>query len=226
MMTNKKSRVLLFCTSYIEDMDSWRNRYARWLSHHRQLAGDECVMCFIDDGSPYVPNKQTLPVYTSLDGLSPAVKGPFMFRFEERLGRSGLLSYPGWWRSFLASASIARALSCDKIIHVESDAYLFSRKMFRGLLGLEYGWWAAWCESQAFPESALQVICSDQFGALRLLSQRDPTTFCNMTAERFLPFTGILKQFTGDRYSEFRSTIPKNADFAVQILPDQKIWIR
>lgn len=225
-MTKKRSRTLLFCTSYIEDMDSWRNRYARWLAHHRQLVGEDCVICLIDDGSPCIPNRLPIPVHSRLDGLSSAAKSPFMFRFEERLGRSGLLSYPGWWRSFLASVSIAQALSCDRIIHVESDAYLFSKKMYRSLLGLEHGWWAAWCESQAFPESALQVICADRFGAMRLLSQRDPTTFANMTAERFLPFTGILKQFTGDRYSEFRQTVPKNADFAVQILPEQKVWIR
>ena len=223
---SSKQKTLLFCTSYVADAEAWRARYQRWINHHRKLVGEDCLICLIDDGSPYLPPERTVQIVCSTDELSANTKKPFMFRFEERLGRGGILSYPGWWRSFLSSVLIAKATGCNKIIHVESDAYVLTRKMLKHLYSLDAGWWAAWCDSQGFPESALQVICADQFGAMQLMQQVDPRTYENRTAERALPFTGILRQFEGDRYSEFRRTVPKGADFAVQILPEQKIWIK
>jgi hypothetical protein len=96
------------------------------------------------------------------------------------------------------------------------------------------------------PETAIQVICEDQFEKMEWMRQRAQHELDGRMAEKILPFTQVDRHFKGDRYGEFRahrgifrssrfngwpifkheffwSKIPKDADFAAQVLPQQVV---
>lgn len=95
-----------------------------------------------------------------------------MVRFDNNLARQSVSAYPGWWRSFLHSVPLARQLGADKIMHIESDAYILSPRLADFLNGIESGWHVMWSERDKFPETAIQVICSDQFEVFEQFKSR------------------------------------------------------
>jgi hypothetical protein len=63
-----------------------------------------------------------------------------MFTFPEQLGRSSMFCYPGWWRSFTYAVKIAQLYGFDKIIHIESDAYVCSQRLSDYIHSINCGW--------------------------------------------------------------------------------------
>lgn len=240
-------RSVFFCTSYIANADAWSSRYKRWLEFHQKLNFGNTHFVLIDDASPFLPPENEAIVINPGDALPQDM--PAVIRFPNRLGRSSLLSYPRWWRSFLHSVDLARSIGANKIIHVESDAFIISQRMRDYINNLESGWTTFWAASYNFPETAIQVICEDQFDALASFKERAPSELEGKFAEELLPFTYINQDMIGDRYSEFRvpilrtgllrsrkfnrlkffqsdqfrERIPAQADFATQVTPDQRI---
>ena len=240
-------RSVFFCTSYIADADAWNTRYKRWLDFHRKIDFGDTHFVLIDDASPFCPSDNEILVMKPGEAF-PEHK-PAIIRFPNRLGRSSLLSYPGWWRSFLYSVDLARSIGAQKIIHVESDAFIISPRMRSYINGLSDGWTTFWATSYNFPETAIQVICEDQFNALAAFKNKAPEELEGKFAEELLPFTRVNRDLIGDRYSEFRipllrtgflrsrkfnrlklfqsdlfkERIPQSADFATQVTSDQRI---
>lgn len=240
-------RSVFFCTSYIANTDAWNGRYKRCLDFHRKINfGDACFI-MIDDASPFCPPRHEAIVARPGEALPNNF--PAIIRFDNRLGRSSLLSYPGWWRSFLHSVDLARSIGAKKIIHVESDAFIISQRMRDYINNLESGWTTFWAASYNFPETAIQVICEDQFDALASFKDKPTAELEGKFAEELLPFTCVNREMVGDRYSEFRipllrtgllrsrkfnrlaffqgdrfrERIPPTADFATQVTQDQQI---
>jgi hypothetical protein len=220
----------LFCTSYFDQSSQdGALRYRRWLeyySQHRRWFGADRI-ALIDDGSPRA--RIDLPVaIVSADQLLPGrfPRKPALFRFEQHLGRSDVFRFPGWWRSFTFSVSIARRYGFDKLIHIESDAFVLSARMAGHMRSLDRGWTAFWCPRYNRPESAIQVICRDSFDELVSWHERGVEFWSsNVCAERTLPFTHVCADYIGDRYGEYRRDIPAGADFSAQtgaemIIPD------
>lgn len=240
-------RSIFFCTSYIADADAWNSRYKRWLAFHQKINFGDTHFVLIDDASPFCPPENEAIVIEP--GAALPQDMPAIIRFSNRLGRSSLLSYPGWWRSFLHSVDLARSLGAQKIIHVESDAFIISQKMREYINSLSSGWTTFWAASYNFPETAIQVICEDQFEALASFKEKHPSELEGKFAEELLPFTHVNRAMVGDRYSEFRvpllrtgllrsrkfnrlkffqgdqfrERIPFSADFATQVTIDQSI---
>ncbi|WP_417069411.1 hypothetical protein [Niveibacterium terrae] len=240
---------IVFCTSFFRNEKDWNARYQRWLDHYRQIPFADSRLLMIDDGSFYTPAAEKIRSI----GCDQTIDGsdPLLVRFANRLGRSALMSYPGWWRSFLHSVHIARELGAKKIIHIESDAFLLSPRLIDDIEQQQSGWSVLWSPHYDMPETALQIICEDQFDKMDALRKRDLSEFNGLLAEDILPFTKICRQYIGDRYSEmripildhgilrsgkinkmkffrsdrFRARIPANADFATQVTPDQAIWL-
>jgi hypothetical protein len=210
---------LLFCTSYVDAPYTWTRRYGRWVDYYEKLPLTRTATFLIDDASPYLPEDPRLAVS---DDLPASLDGsPFhVHRFANRLGRGSAeeqWQHWGWWRSFLFSVKIARRYGYRKIIHVEADAYLLSRSIVDYVNGLDAGWTAFWCPRHGMPEAAIQVIGEDQFPAMEQLMEADVRTLAKGMAEHRLPFTHVNKSFVGNRYGEYRHTIPGYADFACQI---------
>ena len=210
-------RTLLFCTSYCPDAAAWRARERRWLDHHLALPLRRDATFVIDDASPYVPDDPDVATMSSLPVRLPDGPRAFVYRFATHEGRRGLYGHRGWWRSFLFSLEIARALGFARIVHIESDAFLLTRRIVDRFNELDDGWTAFWFPAYGVPEPALQVIAEDQFDAMAAFATRTLDDLTQDLAENMLPFTRIERNFSGNRYGEMRGRIPGYADYACQV---------
>lgn len=240
---------LVFCTSFIKDDHAWKGRYQRWLDFYKNIPIDADKRIMIDDGSPYLPSSDVIQSITSNDNPSQYDNENLLIRFDENLGRQGLLAYPGWWRSFLHSIVIAEQLNADKIIHIESDAYILSQRLVDFINDIKSGWHVLWTQRYGFPETGIQIICHDQFENFEKFKEDFSKNDFSDFAENLLPFTSVNRNFKGDRYSElkrnrsifrsrkfdwfplfqldfFRQPIPCDADFATQCIDRQPIQFR
>lgn len=140
---------IVFCTSYFQDQTAWEKRYRRWLDYHAKIFPNEALI-MIDDGSPYQPQDRDISVNHNLENFVFGEKGT-IFRFPDRLGRSATLNYPGWFRSFTFSVVIAKRFDFQRILHIESDAYILSRRALDFINGMTTGWTVFWCPRYQFP---------------------------------------------------------------------------
>ena len=195
---------IIFCTSFIKDSNSWENRYQRWLDYYENIPINAVKKIMIDDGSPFLPPEKIISTISHHDDLSLHDEKNLIIRFNDNLGRKTVSDYPGWWRSFLHSIDVAKALGIDKIIHIESDAYILTPKLVNFINETQSGWHVLWTQRYQFPETAIQVICRDQFENFQKFKDDHLESGFTDIAERLLPFTSINRQFKGDRYSEFK----------------------
>ena len=240
---------IVFCTSYIRDANAWATRYKRWLDYYQDFPLDVVKRLMIDDGSPYLPPADVIKTVSNTAPLASLEDRNLIIRFDDNLGRQSIKDYPGWWRSFLHSVEVARELGADKIIHIESDAYILSPRLRDFLDQTSTGWHVLWTQHNNFPETAIQVICRDQFEIFEDFKQKNPTLHFPDMAEHMLPFTAVNKEFKGDRYSElkrnrgifkskkfnslpifkldfFNVQVPEDADFVTQGVSSQRLEFR
>jgi hypothetical protein len=210
-------KTLLFCTAYCADEAAWQRRYRRWLDHHRSIPLRNAATFIIDDSSPHIPADPDVHLLHELPGRADLPGETCIYRFATHLGREGLTGHFGWWRSFLFSLDIARAFGFRKIVHVESDAYLLSRRIVDYVNALDSGWTVMWCPKYNFPEPAIQIIAADRFAEMADVASAGVARLGQALAEFTLPYTQVEKRFVGNRYGEQRSRIPGYADFACQI---------
>lgn len=194
-------RTLLFCTAYAESEEIWKTRYLTWYNHYRKASLQVSSLQILDDGSPTQPDFLTDNEY---------------FRFSDRLGRQAYLVYPGWYRSFSFGIIQAIRKGYDKIIHCESDAFVLSGRATEFINSLESGWHTFWCPKHEWPESAIQVICKDQFEKATNFLNVPYSTYVGSLMDKELPYTEVHKEFIGDRYGETNQEIPIDADFSCQ----------
>ncbi len=213
----KPLRTLLFCTSFCSDEAAWRSRQRRWLDHHLALPLEHEAVFVIDDASPFVPADPDVRVLDALPPTLPGEPRAFFYRFATHEGRIRLTGHRGWWRSFLFSLEIARAYGFERIVHVESDAFLLSRRIVDRINATTDGWTAYWCPQYGIPEPALQVIAHDQFDAMAVVAARGLDALTVALAELTIPFTRIERGYAGNRYGESRGRIPGYADYACQV---------
>jgi hypothetical protein len=226
-----KSKTLLFCTSYFSAHQQWLSRYERWLKHHQAISWQVDAVAVIDDGSPILPHSELVEPIDTVSLGHVSLPSRSLVRFKNNLGRQSTLQYPGWWRSFHLALDLCEIYGFTKIVHVESDSYLLSTKILKFIEETDTGWTLFWSEHFRLPESAIQIICQDAFHEFSKIREKGPHGLANQLAEQFLPYTRVVKNFTGDRYSDFGAAIPSNADYAVQVTPEMSTpvpdsWIR
>lgn len=196
-------KTLLFCTAYADSEEKWKTRYETWYRHHKNspLVAEKIIL--IDDCSPTKPSFLPSEDFVS---LCPHIGYP----------RTSV--YGGWYRSFGYACQYAISEGYEKIVHVESDAYLLSDRIFSFFNSVTSGWHSLWHHRNCspYPESATQIICSDQFEKFLEFFSKPYEVYAGETIERLIPFTENHKNFIGDRYGEFKEPIPKNADFSCQ----------
>jgi hypothetical protein len=203
----------------------------------------------IDDGSPFLPPADIINTVPHSAALAANGDKNLIIRFDNNLGRQSGADYPGWWRSFLHSVNVANELGVDKIIHIESDAYIMTPRLVKFINEIESGWNVLWSPRYRMPETAIQVICRDQFAIFEKFKDNHPDYSFPDIAEKLLPFTTVHKQFKGDRYSDFTKnrwifrskkfnkipifkhvffweTIPPDADFVTQGIQRQQFVFR
>lgn len=212
------SKTLLFTTSYCPDNDVWEKRLYEWYNYFSSSSLVYDKLLILDDSSPILPAWNNVLNITEPFNNEPVEKN-LLIRFKTHLGRPSMLNYPGWFRSFSFAAKYAIKFNYSKIIHIESDAYIVSEKLFNYVNNLNKGWVSLWCNLYKFPETAIQIICKDQIANYYNITQLPyEKYFINSPIENMIPFTLIEKQFIGDRYFEYQNYIPKNADYSCQSL--------
>jgi hypothetical protein len=202
----------IFCTCYIdnESQNARVLRYRKWIGYYSALLeqlGAEALF-LVDDGSGADGLKEAtgLSVIHAAGSLPGEMPGKLnAIRFEDHLGRSSIMDYPGWWRSFTYAVELAERYGFEKIIHIESDFYILSDRLKAFIRGLRKGWASLFCATYNWPESAVQVICKDNFPNMRKVLEhvRSNNFIPGKEAEYMLPFTDVQKGFVGDRLGEF-----------------------
>jgi hypothetical protein len=214
-------RTLVFCTAYAEDVSVWSDRYRVWLD--AVLAGgwraDQILL--VDDGSATLPGWADTAV-TSVDTLGDAYTAPALgavglVHFRQRLGRCDVLNFPGWHRSFCFAALYAARHQFDRVIHIESDAFVVSARARDYLRDFSEGWAAFWSARYGMPESAIQVAAGEGLRALEGFARAPYSALVGRAHEREMPFSVLAREFRGDRYGEFTDAIPADADYAAQV---------
>ncbi len=148
------------------------------------------------------------------------VKKINLYSFNDRKGLNwshNSANNEGWWRSFCASLEIAEKYNYDKIIHIESDAFLISNRMFDYIDSLKTGWTGLWANKYNFPESCIQVICKDQFDSFKDFASCGSHELSKMgLAEKVIPFTNVERRFLGDRFGEKSNIQMEGLDYFCQ----------
>jgi hypothetical protein len=213
-------RTLLFCTSYAETLGTWDTRWGLWLKAITKSDIRFDQLLIVDDGSPVLPNWPGIEVL-SIGTEEKANSRLTLHHFQDRLGRNvGGQPFPGWYRSFGYAVMYGIREGFDRIIHVESDAFVISSRAVEFFNTCDRGWVSLWCRSYCWPESTLQIINSDRFESCKnFFSQpySDHLLKSDSPIETLLPLTSINKDFVGDRYGEIGDTVPLGADFVSQI---------
>jgi hypothetical protein len=216
---------LVFCTSWADNKDAWVFRYGKWLQHIRNSSLHRDQILLVDDGSPLMPCFEGVTLLDADALPSECPDAPVVLvRFGEHLGRRSVLDYPGWYRSFMFVAGYATRYGFDKIVHIESDTYILSQALLDHINSLQHGWTAFWSPRWNLPETCIQVICADHLPRYREVATRPYGSFTGNPIERLLPFTHVEKGFKGDRYGEFRSDLPLDADYSSQVPVHVPVW--
>jgi hypothetical protein len=225
-------KTLVFCTAYSRHrtgyVEAWDERYRRWVRAIITSALRYDQILIIDDGSPVLPDWPGLPVLTELAEVQPAAS-VVLFHFRDNLGRSATMDYPGWFRSFTFAASYAEAYGFEKIIHIESDAFLITRRIQQYCNDVDNGWVTFLCARHGYPETGLQIIAGTGMEIYRRLCVRPYGDFVGTPIETLLPFTRVEAQFVGDRFGEYLNYVPVDADWTMQTygpgaMSDEYFW--
>ena len=76
-----------------------------------------------------------------------------------------------------AAALYAEAQGFDRVIHIESDAYVISAQARAFLTEFKDGWASFWSPLYSIPESAIQVVAGEGLRALAELFLKDFLAF-------------------------------------------------
>lgn len=193
-------------------------RYRLWLN---AILGGGIIhdhVLLVDDASPVQPTWSDTRITSRLDA-SPVPGSVTLYRFDERLGRQAGNIYPGWSRSFCFAARFAETHGFDKVVHIESDAFIITANMQRYINEVADGWIAPSIQSHAMPESAIQVMAGTGAHAYFEFSKAPYSRSIGIEAEHVIPFTHIERAFTGSRYGETKIDVPRDADFVTQSRP-------
>jgi hypothetical protein len=214
-------RTLVFCTAYAEDVSVWTDRYRIWLDAvlGGGLGADQILL--VDDGSatlPGWPDTAVISVDTLGDVYTAPAMGPLLLvHFRQRLGRVDVLNFPGWHRSFCFAALYAARHQFDRVIHIESDAFVVSARARDYLRDFSEGWAAFWSVRYAMPETAIQVAAGEGLRTLAGFARSPYGALAGRIHEQDMPFSQLARDFRGDRYGEFTDAIPADADYAAQV---------
>ncbi len=217
-------RTLVFCTAYAPSTRIWETRYRRWVDAVMAATLGQQQIVLVDDGSSVLPGWPDADVHTLRtpeDAASIRSTAPVLvLRYADRLGRAAVYDFPGWHRSFVTGLRYG-ARNFERVVHLESDAYLVSARMRDWVRTTARGWTALWSAKFDFPEIAIQVIGPDQMAAAEAFACRPYDGLVGVTHETALPLTQVERGFVGDRYGEEEAAVPANADYAAQV-PGQR----
>ena len=225
------SKTMIFCTAYAPDILTWDIKHRTWVNDIRSSGLNYDHLVVIDDGSAELPEWSDALIIKEPE-LPELETDLSIYSFKDNLGRQGIFTQPGWYRSFVFAAVFARHYGFNKIVHVEADAAVISQRLVDHINQFSDGWEALWCPRWNLPETSLQVIAGQSVEQLFEFAmipywdnfagqQVDPPEDSGRNS--YFPFT-VNKQFIGDRYGEYTEEIPGDADYACQVFTNIRRW--
>ena len=207
---------LVFCTAHVDDVTVWDGRYRRWLDALTSSGLHCSTALMVDDGSESLPEWPDVAIIREGECLiSEAAR--VLFHFDRNLGRASVFDFPGWYRSFTFACEYADRNGFDKVVHIESDAFIVSERLRDFINEVDDGWIALWCALHQFPEITIQVMAGSGLSAYRTFCASVPhETLVGHPYETQIPFTRIERGFVGDRYGERLPYVPVEADYVSQ----------
>jgi hypothetical protein len=172
-------------------------------------------LLIVDDGSPSLPQWTDTSIVHDLGQVAESSE-IVLYHFPDNLGRRAWFDFPGWYRSFIFAATYAQHYGFQKVIHIESDAFVISPVLQKYINDVAEGWVAFWCERWHVPETSLQIIAGDSLQAFYDQSRVPHRALIGSPYECQLPFTLVERSFQGDRYGEYLDHVPPTADYVAQ----------
>lgn len=139
-----------------------------------------------------------------------------IYRFHTELPRTGVWEYPYWWRCLDYLKVLIQREDITKLIHIDTDCYVLTPRLADYVRTRNTGWYVFWSQKYNFPEAAFWIVGEDSIQ--RFLDFPIPSfSFYNgREAEHILPFTEVVKSFTGDRYGEVAASQDNTMDYYCQ----------
>ena len=224
-------KTLIFCTGYGKNLEEWETRHSKWINAIESGTLEADTLLIPDDGSPELPNWEGITMLSGeLPDQEPDTRG-VIYSFPDNLGRQAIYVYPGWYRSFMFAAKYAKKYGYEKVIHIESDAFIISERMQQYINAINYGWMTFWCPKYQLPETSIQVITGPALNDFIALIDAPYSLVSGKPADpnpsqgiSWLPFNAVNQMFKGDRYGENKGQVPMDADYACQIEPGEHCW--
>lgn len=136
-------------------------------------------------------------------------------QYHKHYARTAHLEYLFCWRCLYFARDLFQEYDYDKVIHLNNDVFILSKRLASFIEKFKSGWWSPWCPKHKFKECDLQVItkdCQDYWDFTG-----DPYIRHNGSHMEHLIRAPIDKSWIGDRYAEYTViNIPDNADFSTQ----------
>lgn len=136
-------------------------------------------------------------------------------RFQNHLSRIGVFDYPYCWRGLYYISELIHTFNYDKIICIDTDGYVLSRRLATFIREMDTGWQTFWCPKWNFPDSAIHIINRDAFSNyFAFLAKKNGfMDYKGVCMEKALPFTHVHRQFICDRFGEDKVPQSKGMDF-------------
>ena len=213
-------KTLLFCASYANSKESWNHRWWRWLDHHSTIGLEYDQILIVDDGSPVLPD---WPDYLTITDFPETVPESevVIYHYNNNLGSPGVFDYPGLYRSLSTGIAYAVKYGFDKVLNIESDAFVLSQQLVKYINDVDNDWLAMWDHHFQIPELGINVVAGTGLKKCCSFFKQPYENLRGKMLEVELPFTQVEKNFTGARYGEFLDSVPKDADYANQI---DQLW--
>lgn len=212
-------RSLLFCASYANSLASWNHRWLRWANHHSTIGLEFDQILVVDDGSPVLPHWPDCEVVHDLNYESSAKI--VIYHYPDNLGCPEPFYYPGLFRSLSTGYSYAKQFGFDRVLNIESDAFILTNRLVDYVNSIDNDWLAMWDHHFDIPELGINVAAGAGLEVCCSTFEQPYETYQGKMLEAELPFTKIEKNFIGARYGEFLDRVPDDADYANQI---DQLW--
>jgi len=132
-------------------------------------------------------------------GINNSVK---IHVFDKHIPRKGIFEYGYAWRMLHYFRELIQD-GYEKIITIDSDGYILTKRLANYVNNCNEGWEAFWCAKYNFPEAAFHILNKDQFNFFLGYTSVPWERMNGIGAmELALPFTKVNKDFNTDRYGE------------------------
>jgi hypothetical protein len=138
-----------------------------------------------------------------------------VLRAEPSLTGGGHVRYPYCWRHLYQLKPII-SLGFEKIICIDSDAFILSRRLAHFVRDLSSGWVAFHERKHNFPTAEFQVLCKDAFWIYQDFTAIPYMAHMGKLMEISLPFTDIRHEFFCERSGEDRKAQTEGQDLYAQ----------